>query len=169
MKVSLIVAAAQNFVIGKDNDLIWYLPKDLQFFKKTTENHVVIMGRKNYLSIPEKYRPLPNRTNVVVTRQEDFTADNCIIKHSIESALEYAKAQGETEAFIIGGGQVYKYAMDHQLVDRMYITWLEKSYEGDTYFPSFSQQNWKVTSKVKNEADSRHETGFTFTVYDRDH
>ena len=94
MKVSLIVAAAENGVIGKDNDLIWHLPKDMRFFKETTLGHHVIMGRKNFESIPHKYRPLPNRTNVVITRQCYYQAEGCIVVNSIESALEIAKENG---------------------------------------------------------------------------
>ena len=94
MVVSLIVATSENDVIGKDNDLIWHLPKDMKFFKDTTKNHFVIMGRKNFESIPHKYRPLPNRTNVVVTRQTNYNAQGCLVLHSIEEALQKAKEAG---------------------------------------------------------------------------
>ena len=91
MKVSLIVAVSENGVIGKDNDLIWHLPKDMRFFKETTMGHHVIMGRKNFESIPHKYRPLPDRTNVVITRQSDYKAEGCVVVNSVEAALEIAK------------------------------------------------------------------------------
>ena len=97
MKVSLIVAVSENGVIGKDNDLIWHLPKDMKFFKDTTMGHHVIMGRKNFESIPHKYRPLPNRTNVVITRQTDYKAEGCVVVNSVEAALEIAKNNGENE------------------------------------------------------------------------
>ena len=100
MKVSLIVAVSENGVIGKDNDLIWHLPKDMKFFKDTTLGHHVIMGRKNFESIPEKYRPLPNRTNIVITRQSDYTAEDCVVVNSVEAALEIAKQNGDTKPFI---------------------------------------------------------------------
>ena len=106
MKVSLIVAVAENGVIGKDNDLIWHLPKDMQFFKETTTGHHVIMGRKNFESIPHKYRPLPNRTNIVITKQSDYKAEGCIVVNSVEEALKVAKSNGDNEVFIIGGGGV---------------------------------------------------------------
>ena len=108
MKVSLIVAVAENGVIGKDNDLIWHLPKDMRFFKETTMGHHVIMGRKNFESIPHKYRPLPDRTNIVITRQSEYKAEGCIVVNSVETALEIAKNNGDIEHFIIGGGQIYR-------------------------------------------------------------
>ena len=97
MKVSLIVAVSENGVIGKDNDLIWNLPNDMRLFKETTMGHHVIMGRKNFESIPHKYRPLPNRTNVVITRQTDYKAKGCVVVNSVEAALEIAKNNGENE------------------------------------------------------------------------
>ena len=134
MKVSLIVAVSENGVIGKDNDLAWHLPKDMNFFKETTENHFVIMGRRNYESIPEKYRPLPNRTNIVVTRNKMFTAENCIVTNSIENAIEMAKKAGDNEPFIIGGGQIYKLALENNLVDFIYLTRVHATIDGDTFF-----------------------------------
>lgn len=167
MTVSLIAAVAQNNVIGKDNDLIWYLPRDLQFFKKTTQDHVVIMGRKNYLSIPEKFRPLPNRTNVVVTRQKDYHAEGCHVVHSIEEGLALAKSLGDEEPFIIGGGQIYKSSLESGLIDKMYITWVHQDYEGDTFFPEFDAAKWTEVERMKNPADDRHEAAYDFTTYVR--
>ena len=91
MVVSLIVAVSENKVIGKDNDLVWHLPTDMKFFKDTTKGHFVIMGRRNYESIPHKYRPLPNRTNVIVTRQDDYKAEGCLLVNSVEEAIELAQ------------------------------------------------------------------------------
>ena len=124
MKVSLIVAVAKNGVIGKDNDLIWSLPKDMRFFKETTLGHYVIMGRKNYESIPERFRPLPNRTNVVITRQSDYQAEGCVVVNSLENALELAQHNGDDEPFIIGGGQIYKLALERNLVDKIYFRFI---------------------------------------------
>lgn len=166
--VSLIVAVAEgSHVIGKDNDLIWYLPKDLKYFKDTTENHHVIMGRKNYLSIPEKYRPLKGRTNIVVTRKSAYEAKGSLVMNSVESAIDYALRNGDTEPFIIGGGQIYKYVLDNDLVDRMYITWIHDSFEGDTFFPEFDVAQWKLTSEERHEPDHRNKHAFTFAVYDK--
>src|SRR5690606_5688943 len=108
MIVSLIAALSRNNVIGKDNDLPWNLPDDMKYFMQTTKGHHCIMGRKNYESIPEKFRPLPNRTNIVVTRQEKFQAPGCIIVHSIDEGLAIARTNKETETFIIGGAEIYK-------------------------------------------------------------
>ena len=112
MKVSIIVAVSKNGVIGKDNNLIWHLPKDIKFFKDTTMNHHVIMGRKNFESIPHKFRPLPNRTNIIITRQTNYSAKDCITVNSVEEALEIAKKDGDVEPFIIGGGEIYKIALE---------------------------------------------------------
>ena len=130
MKVSLIVAVAENGVIGKDNDLIWHLPKDMRFFKETTMGHHVIMGRKNFESIPHKYRPLPDRTNIVITRQSEYKAEGCVVVNSIEAALEVAKQNGDHEPFIIGGGQIYKITLENNLVDRIYLTKIYHAFDG---------------------------------------
>ncbi|MFT4752529.1 MAG: dihydrofolate reductase [Salibacteraceae bacterium] len=166
--ISLIVAIAENHVIGKDNDLIWFLPKDLKYFKDTTAGHHVIMGRKNYYSIPEKFRPLPGRTNIVVTRQKDIVhEDNVIVVNSVEEAIQVAVKAGDTEPFIIGGGQIYTYCLAEELVDKMYITHVHKEYEGDTFFPHFDSSKWKKVSSKLTEADHRHETSFSYDVYEK--
>ena len=142
MKVSLIVAVAKNGVIGKNDNLIWHLPNDMRFFKETTMGHHVIMGRKNFESIPHKFRPLPNRTNVVITKQTDYKAKGCIVVNSVEDALVIAKKNGDKEPFIIGGGQIYKLALEKNLVDKIYLTRIHHSFEGDTFFPELNE-NWK--------------------------
>ena len=153
MKVSLIAAVAQNRVIGKDNDLVWHLPDDMQYFKDTTKGHHVITGRRNYESIPEKYRPLPGRTNIVVTRQTDYPAPGAVVVNSIERALEIASNASDAEPFIIGGGQIYAAALELGLVDRMHITWVEGEFEGDTYFPEFDPKEWTLVSEKPHPAD----------------
>lgn len=166
MIVSIIAAMAKNKVIGKDNDLVWNYPKDMRFFKEKTRDHFVIMGRKNFESIPEKYSPLPNRTNVVVTKQEGFVAKGCIVVKSLEQALEIAREQGENEAFIIGGGQIYNYAIDNSLADKMYLTYLDKEYDGDVYFPDFETSNWKEVWRESHEKDENHEANFDFVLFE---
>ena len=166
MKVSLIVAASENGVIGKDNDLIWHLPKDMRFFKDTTMGHHVIMGRKNFESIPHKFRPLPNRTNVVITRQTAYKADGCMVVSSIEGALQIAKHNGEDEAFIIGGGQIYKLALEANLVDKIYLTKVHHSFEGDTFFPALNK-DWKEISRIQNQADEKHLYNFDFITLEK--
>ena len=127
MRISTIAAVANNNVIGKDNDLVWTLPADMRFFMETTAGHVVITGRRNYESIPNKYRPLKGRTNVVITRNRDYKAEGAIVVHDLRDALDKAHALGETECFIIGGGQIYKQALLGNMVDTQYITHASRS------------------------------------------
>ena len=164
MKASLIVAVSRNGVIGKDNDLIWSLPKDMRFFKETTMGHHVIMGRKNFESIPHKYSPLPNRTNVVITRQANYTAEGCVVVNSVEAALEIAKENGDTEPFIIGGGQIYKLALEANLVDKIYLTRIHHTYEGDTFFPELANQ-WQETERIDCKSDEKHAHDYSFLTF----
>lgn len=166
MIVSLIVAASENQVIGKDNDLIWDLPKDMNYFKSTTQGHHVIMGRKNFESIPHKYRPLPNRTNVVVTRQSSYEAEGSVVVNSIEEALKIAQEAQDKEPFIIGGGEIYRYALENNLVDRVYLTRVHKEYDGDTYFPEL-ENKWKLVHSEKHFADERHICDFTYLIFEK--
>ena len=166
MKVSLIVAVSENGVIGKDNDLIWHLPKDMQFFKETTMGHHVIMGRRNFESIPHKYSPLPNRANVVITRQSDYIAEGCVVVNSVESALEIARQNGDREPFIIGGGEIYKLALEANLVDKIYLTKVHRSFAGDTFFPELDD-NWKEVSKEENHADKMHSYTYDFITLEK--
>ena len=166
MKVSLIVAVAENGVIGKDNDLIWHLPNDMRFFKETTTGHHVIMGRKNFESIPHKFRPLPNRTNIVITKQSDYKAEGCIVVNSVEEALKVAKSNGDNEVFIIGGGQIYRIALEKNLVDKIYLTKVYHSFDGDTFFPELSNK-WREESKIINKADEKHAYDFDFITLEK--
>ena len=166
MKISLIVAVSENGVIGKDNDLIWHLPKDMQFFKKITIGHHVIMGRRNFESIPHKYRPLSNRTNIIITRQSEYKAEGCIVVNSVETALEIAKNNGDIEPFIIGGGQIYRIAIEKNLVDKIYLTKIHHSFKGDTFFPKLSS-DWKETNKIENKADDKHKYNYDFITLER--
>ncbi len=165
MIVSLIVAVAENNVIGKDNDLIWRLPKDMAFFKATTLNHHIVTGRKNYESIPEKYRPLKDRVNIVVTRQKDYKEDNCEIVNSITEAIDLARKNGETECFIIGGGQIYKSVLENNLIDQMYITHVLEEFEGDTFFPSFEVDNWEEETLITHLKDEKNKYNFIIKKY----
>lgn len=167
MKISLIVAIAENNAIGKDNDLLWHLPKDMQHFKAKTLNHHIITGRKNYVSIPKKFRPLVDRTNIVLTRQTDFSEENCIIKHSIEEAIAYAKANNETELFIIGGGQIYIEALSKNLIDKMYITHVHQNFEADTFFPVIDNLIWNKTTEEHHRADEKNPFDYSFTEYEK--
>ena len=165
MVVSLIVAVSENKVIGKDNDLVWHLPTDMKFFKDTTKGHFVIMGRRNYESIPHKYRPLPNRTNVIVTRKDDYKAEGCLVVNSVEEAIELAKKAGDKEPFVIGGGQIYKHAIENNLVDRIYLTRVHTEIDGDTYFNDLDD-SWKLVHTDLHPSDEKHPFAFTFQTFE---
>jgi dihydrofolate reductase len=167
MKVSLIVATGENLEIGKNNDLLWHLPKDMRFFTQTTKGHHVIMGRRNWDSIPLKYRPLSNRQNVVVSRKKDLTLEGGQLVNSIQEGIELARKEGETEAFIIGGGQIYKKALEEDLIDIMYITKVHASFDADTFFPPIEMDKWQEISKEYFEADEKNNYAFTISKYMR--
>lgn len=165
MTISLIAALTRNRVIGRNNDLPWHLPDDMKYFMQTTKGHHVIMGRKNYDSIPEKFRPLPNRTNIVVTRQVGLKLPNCTVVHSIEEAVSIARNAGEKELFIIGGAAIYELGMP--LAGRLYLTEIEATLNGDTYFPDFQKGLWREVSRQHHSADERHAYPFDFVIYER--
>jgi dihydrofolate reductase len=165
MKISLIAALTQNHVIGKNNDLPWHLPDDMKYFMQTTKQHHVIMGRKNYESIPEKFRPLPNRTNIVVTHQSNFHAPNCTVVNSLEQGIALAKKNNEQEFFVIGGAEIYKLAMP--FANRLYLTEIQTELEGDTYFPTLDKQHWAEVSRSQHKADEKHLYAFDFVIYEK--
>jgi dihydrofolate reductase len=165
MIISLIAAVTNNSVIGKNNDLPWHLPDDMKYFMQTTKGHHAIMGRKNYESLPTKFRPLPNRTNIVVTRQSSLHAPGCIVVNSLESALGIAKQNGEPEVFIIGGAAIYELGLP--FADKLYLTEIQAEIEGDTYFPQIDFVEWRETSRKHHESDARHRYAFDFVVYEK--
>jgi dihydrofolate reductase len=168
MKIKLIVAMDKNRGIGKNNDLMWHLPSDMRFFKETTLNQIVVMGRKNFESIPEKFRPLPNRENVILTRNNAFTAENCQVFHSFrEVILNYTPDRTGRDLFVIGGGQIYKEALDLDVIDEMYITHVDYVFDADTFFPEINLSNWKVESLFKKEIDDKNEFAFEVKRYVR--
>ena len=167
MKVSIIAAVAEFYAIGRNNDLIWRLPRDMKFFTQKTTGHHVIMGRKNWDSIPDKYRPLPNRTNIVVTRKNDYKCEGCIVVNSIEDGIEIARNAGDKEAFIIGGGQIYQLTLDSNLADTMYITWVHEKFDADTFFPTVNFSEWNNVKEDHWEADEKNPHAFTITTYTR--
>ena len=162
MIVSAIVATAKNNVIGAKNDIPWYLPADLKYFKKVTINHHIIMGRKCFDSIG---KPLPKRHNIIVTRDLFYIASNCIVVHSLEDALSLAEQNEEEEVFIIGGGQIY--AQSIQYWDRLYLTEVDLEIEGDVHFPEVNFAEWELVSSDPHQADEKNEHDYTFLVYDR--
>ncbi len=166
MIISLIAAVAENGVIGKDNDLVWRLPDDMKFFMNTTKNHCVLTGRRNYESIPTKYRPLRNRTNIVVTRQPDYGSEEGIqVAPSVEEGVAMAKSLGEQELFVIGGGQIYEQTIN--LAQRLYITEVMGSFDGDTYFPQINRSQWEELSRIRHPKDKKHPYEFYYTVLEK--
>jgi len=131
--ISIIVAIGKNRAIGKNNQLLWHLPEDLRHFKKITTGNIVVMGRKTYESIG---RPLPNRTNIIVTNDKKYKAEGCIIKHSLDEVLNEAKTYKDKEVFVIGGGQIYEQALPH--AKKLYLTIVDDEPEADTFFPDYS-------------------------------
>ncbi|MCL5970543.1 MAG: dihydrofolate reductase [Patescibacteria group bacterium] len=140
MKISLIAALSENRVIGKDNKLIWHIPDDLKHFKEITLNHPVIMGRRTYESIG---RILPDRTNIIITRDKEYKIEGAIVVNSLDDAISVEQKENIDEIFIIGGGQIFEQAIS--LADKLYLTVIEGSFDGDTFFPDYS--NFKKTSE----------------------
>ncbi len=162
--ISIIVAMAKNNVIGSLNKLPWYLPRDLKHFSSTTKGHTVIMGRNTYLSIVERLgKPLPERKNIVVSSQKDFSAPECIVVNTLDEALEMSPK--DEEVFVIGGAQLYKSALPY--AQRLYITHVEAEINGDAFFPEFNLEDWQVVSEEHHESDEKNQFGATFKIYER--
>ncbi|HEY0030624.1 MAG TPA: dihydrofolate reductase [Bacteroidia bacterium] len=164
-QISIIVATGNNNVIGKDNALIWHLPADMKFFKEKTTGHCIITGRKNYESIPEKFRPLPNRTNIVITRQKDYVAEGAIVVDSIAKAIDLAKKTGDQEIFIIGGAEIFKQSL--HLTDRIYLTEIHHDFEGDVFFPELDRTLWKETFRTKGIIDEKNKYDYDFVMLEK--
>jgi dihydrofolate reductase len=164
MIVSLIAAVTRNNVIGKNNDLPWKLPDDMKYFMETTKGHAVIMGRKNFDSLPPKFRPLKDRFNIVISKS--YKDENVCVVSSIESAFDQAKANSTNEEiFVIGGAQIYKLALP--FADRLYLTEIDTVLDGDTYFPAVDKGEWMEVSRRHHPSDERHAFAFDFVVYER--
>ena len=166
MIVSLIVAISNNKVIGKNNQLIWNLPKDMKFFMDTTLRHPVIMGRKNFESIPEKFRPLKNRTNIIITRNKNYEALDCKVVHSIEESLKCMDF-GKEEVFVIGGGEIYRKFLELDLIDKMYITHIDEFFDGDTFFPDFNLDKWISKEILNHKKDDENPHDFKVIEYSK--
>lgn len=162
--ISLIVAIAHDNVIGRSNDLPWYLPADLKHFKEKTTGHTVIMGRKTYDSIAARLgKPLPDRHNIIVTRDEDLVVPGATVEHSLEVALDN---HIDEEVFVIGGAEIYAQAMPH--ADKLYVTEVDADIPGgDTFFPLIDPQEWHETSRETHTKDDRNEYNYAFVTYER--
>lgn len=155
-----MAAKAKNNIIGKDNDLIWHLPADLKFFKKTTKGHTLIMGRKTFESLAN---PLPHRDSWVVTRNKSYHAEGITVFHSLESAIKEGEQKGLDTVFILGGGEIYRQSM--LLADKMIITEVHDNFEGDTIFPEIDLAVWKETSREEHTADEKNKYDYAFVEY----
>jgi dihydrofolate reductase len=159
--ISIVVAASENNAIGKDNQLLWTLPNDLKFFKKQTTGKVIVMGRKTFESIGSK--PLPNRTNVVITRNPEFSAEGVAVFHSLKDALDHYR--DEPEICIVGGEQIFREGLGY--TDVVYITRVHAVLDGDTFFPELNDSGWLLVEEEKHGADEKHKYAYTFQTYRR--
>ncbi|WP_337045094.1 dihydrofolate reductase [Emticicia sp. 17c] len=155
--ISIIVAVAENGAIGKDNQLLWRLSADLKQFKALTTGHAIIMGRKTFDSIG---KPLPNRTNIVVSRQKSVSADEAVlVASSLQEAIKLAyQVKADDEVFIIGGGNIYEQALE--LTDKIYLTEVKANIEGDTFFPKLKADEWKEVARQAYEKDEKNDYDF---------
>ena len=158
--ISIIVAVARNGVIGDRNRLIWHISEDLRRFKAITTGHPVIMGRKTFESLG---RPLPNRINVVVTRQTGYRAEGCVVAGSLEDAIR--RFDPSEEIFVIGGAQIYAQALP--LAGRFYLTRVFHAYEGDTHFPAWNDAEWRLVSSESFASGANYPYPFAFETYER--
>ncbi len=158
--ISIIAALAENRVIGVNNTLPWRLPNDLKHFRRLTTGHAIILGRKNYESIG---KPLPERTNIVITRNRDFRADGCLVAHSLDEAL--VLTGNDPEIFVIGGAEIYRAALAR--TNRLYLTRVHATITGDTHFPEFDETEWREISRERHERDERHAYAYSFVVLER--
>ena len=161
--ISLLVAMDRNHVIGLNNDLPWYLPNDLRYFKEKTTGNTIIMGRKTFTSIG---KALPKRRNVVLTRSDMDFPEGVEVIHDLATVKEWNDKNPDEAYFIIGGGDIFNQVMS--IADRLYITWIDEEFEGDTFFPKFAiEEDWKLTSKTKGEKDEKNPYDYYYLVYDR--
>jgi len=159
---SIIVAKSENNVIGKSNDLVWHLPTDQRYFKKTTYGHFVIMGRKTFESLA---KPLPGRVNIIISRKPDLSIEGAIVFDDLHKAFEFALSQKQKEVFILGGGEIYKKSLPE--IDKMYITEVAGTFDGDTFFPEYNQQQWQEEWREKHLADPENPHDFDFVIYSK--
>jgi dihydrofolate reductase len=160
MLISLVVAASENNVIGKDNKLLWNLPNDMKFFKNTTWGMPVIMGRKTFDSLG---KALTGRTNIVITRQENWGAEGVRVVKNLDEAIIAAADTDAKEAFVIGGGEIFRQSMF--LAHKIYLTRVHATFDGDTFFPEVNDKEWKLASDLDFFADDRHAFDYSFQIW----
>lgn len=162
MTISLVVAASENNVIGKDNRLLWHLPNDMKFFKNTTWGMPVIMGRKTFESLG---KPLTGRTNIVMTRDKEWTAKGTTVSPNMEEAMKAAADTDAKEVFVIGGGEIFKQVLSQ--ASRVYLTRVHTTLDGDAFFPELPAKEWKLLSQLDFTADAKHAYAYSFQVWQR--
>lgn len=160
--ITIIAAISNNNALGKNNDLIWHLPADLKRFKEITSGHHILMGRNTFESIG---KPLPNRTTIIITRNESYFKDGCLIASSLEEAIELAKE--DEQIFIIGGAQVYKYAIENNIVDTLDITLVHHKFEADVFFPEIDLKIWEEVSREDFKADEKNKFDYSFLRFQK--
>jgi dihydrofolate reductase len=158
--IILIAAIAENNALGKNNDLLWHLPKDFKRFKEITSGHHIIMGRKTFESFP---KPLPNRTHVIITRQKDYVCEGCIVVQDLEKGI--AICPKNEDIFVIGGGEIYSQSI--HLADQLDITRVHHSFEADVFFPEIDLEIWELTTEVVNLKDEKHPYDYSFQTFVR--
>ncbi len=158
--IILIAAVAENFALGKNNDLLWHLPNDFKRFKEITSGHYIIMGRKTFESFP---KPLPNRTHIIISRQKEYKKEGCIVVENLQKAI--GACPKDENIFVIGGGEIYSQSI--QLADQLDITRVHHSFDADVYFPEINMNIWELTSEKFNPKDEKHHFDYTFQTYTR--
>ena len=158
--IIMIAAVAENNALGKNNELVWHLPNDFKRFKSLTSGHHIIMGRKTFESFP---KPLPNRTHIVITRQEDYSPEGCIVVNSMEKAIEICPKEENT--YIIGGGEIYDLGIPFS--DKIELTLVHHTFEADAFFPIINKEQWQIINSEFQQKDEKHLFDFTYQTYIR--
>ena len=158
--IILIAAVAENYALGKNNDLLWHLPNDFKHFKETTSGHYIIMGRKTFESFP---KPLPNRTHVIISRQKNYQHEGCIVVHDLEQAISICPK--DENIYIIGGGEIYKQSI--LIADQLEITRVHHSFDADVFFPEIDVKIWHLTLESTHCKDEKHLFDYSFQTYVR--
>jgi len=165
MKCSIVVAASKNWVIGRNNDLIWQLPRDLRFFMQLTMGMPILMGRKTFESLGCK--PLKGRHHIIISRSFEFSHEQVSVFSKIEQGIEWARNGGYKELFITGGGTIYEYCLNNDLIDKVFLTTVQEDFEGDTFFKGFNKNDWRLISSAHYAQDEKNAHAMTFQQFVR--